>query len=247
MTDIPVIGIIFVWIGDLWTWLGNLDFPDLAVIFAPIGVVVGFLIGVIKGWKAGGIGGAIGGVFFGPPIGYFLGVIVGAFFGRLILLGVVVLVTLVGILVALLPVIIPIVLLWGVGKQKPGNIRSYSQTMVRNFVRNWKKRHHSNRSERGYSEREQENRNENFSQERSNEHSYGATAKVSCQEDAYRILKITENSTPQEVKSAYKNLIGLYHPDKVSLLGQELQKIATEKSKQINNAYAFLKAKGLAE
>jgi len=63
--------------------------------------------------------------------------------------------------------------------------------------------------------------------------------------DCYKILEINENSSPDEVRVAYKKKIRLYHPDRVSGLGEKLKRMANEESKLINTAYSMLKAKGL--
>ena len=58
--------------------------------------------------------------------------------------------------------------------------------------------------------------------------------------DPYQILRITRGATKEEIKAAYFNLIKQYHPDKVSHLGQEFQKLADEKAQLINRAYQIL-------
>lgn len=60
-------------------------------------------------------------------------------------------------------------------------------------------------------------------------------------EKAYLILKIGSNSSIEEIKSAYKNRIKEYHPDKTSGLGEEIQKVAQLKTQEINEAYSLLK------
>ena len=60
-------------------------------------------------------------------------------------------------------------------------------------------------------------------------------------ESAYKILEISQDSTDEEIKKAYKRMALKYHPDKVSHLGEEIQHAATEKFKQINDAYNQLK------
>lgn len=56
----------------------------------------------------------------------------------------------------------------------------------------------------------------------------------------YEILGINENATKEEIQKAYKDKVKQYHPDKVSHLGEELQKIANEKFLEIKEAYDFL-------
>lgn len=46
-----------------------------------------------------------------------------------------------------------------------------------------------------------------------------------------------------DLKKKYIELITQYHPDKVSGLGLELVKLAEKKSKEINQAYEWLKSK----
>ena len=60
--------------------------------------------------------------------------------------------------------------------------------------------------------------------------------------DPYHVLGITRGASKEEIKAAYFNLIKQYHPDKVSHLGQEFQKLADEKAQLINRAYQILMA-----
>ncbi|HRS18749.1 MAG TPA: DnaJ domain-containing protein, partial [Bacteroidales bacterium] len=60
-------------------------------------------------------------------------------------------------------------------------------------------------------------------------------------ESAYQALEINANATDEEVKKAYKKMAVKYHPDKVSNMGEEVQKSATEKFKKINEAFDRIK------
>jgi DnaJ domain len=60
--------------------------------------------------------------------------------------------------------------------------------------------------------------------------------------DPYQVLRITTSASKEEIKAAYFNLIKQYHPDKVSHLGQEFQKLADKKAQLINRAYQILMA-----
>lgn len=60
-------------------------------------------------------------------------------------------------------------------------------------------------------------------------------------ESAYKVLEIDSSATDEEVKKAYKKMAVKYHPDKVSHLGEDVQKTATEKFKKINEAYEKIK------
>ena len=53
----------------------------------------------------------------------------------------------------------------------------------------------------------------------------------------FEVLGVRRGATKEEIKTAYKKLLSLYHPDKVAHLGEEIQKIAREKTLAINRAY----------
>lgn len=55
--------------------------------------------------------------------------------------------------------------------------------------------------------------------------------------NAYKILEITKSATDAEVKKAYRKLVKKHHPDKLRHLGEEYQKGAEEKFRQIQKAY----------
>jgi DnaJ like chaperone protein len=59
-------------------------------------------------------------------------------------------------------------------------------------------------------------------------------------EHHYSVLGIKEGASKDEIKKAYKNACKKHHPDKVHHLGQEFQKIAEEKMRQINESYTYL-------
>lgn len=58
---------------------------------------------------------------------------------------------------------------------------------------------------------------------------------------AYSILGISPNATDDEVKKAYRKMAVENHPDKVSYLGEDIQKSAKEKFQKINEAYETIK------
>jgi len=60
-------------------------------------------------------------------------------------------------------------------------------------------------------------------------------------ESAYKILELTPESTDEELKKAYKKMAVKYHPDKVSHLGEDVQKAANDKFKKVNAAYDQIK------
>jgi len=63
---------------------------------------------------------------------------------------------------------------------------------------------------------------------------------------AYHILEIQESATNEEIKKAYRKMALKFHPDKVSYLGEDVQKAANEKFQKLNEAYqAICKERGL--
>jgi DnaJ like chaperone protein len=70
----------------------------------------------------------------------------------------------------------------------------------------------------------------------------GQASSVSALEDAYKALGVSQESTDQEVKKAYRKLISQYHPDK--LIGQGLPEdmiaVATEQAKEVQLAYDLI-------
>jgi len=57
----------------------------------------------------------------------------------------------------------------------------------------------------------------------------------------YKIMEIDPSATNDEVKNAYRKMAKKYHPDKVSYLGEDIQKAAGEKFKRVNEAYEKIK------
>lgn len=58
-----------------------------------------------------------------------------------------------------------------------------------------------------------------------------------------RVLGLKGQVTISEVKKAYRELLGKYHPDKVNHLGDEFKEIAEEKTKAIIEAYGYFRKK----
>jgi DnaJ-class molecular chaperone len=59
--------------------------------------------------------------------------------------------------------------------------------------------------------------------------------------DPYKVLGLSKLASQAEIKTAYRDQISRYHPDKVGHLGPELQELAEKKTQQINWAYQQLR------
>ena len=62
--------------------------------------------------------------------------------------------------------------------------------------------------------------------------------------DAYAALGIAADSTPAEIKRAYRRLISQNHPDKLAARGlpESMRAVAEERSREINAAYDLVKS-----
>ena len=82
-------------------------------------------------------------------------------------------------------------------------------------------------------------------QHRQSGHGFGdATQQGPTLSGAYAILGVTENSSDQEVKRAYRRLMSQHHPDKLVAKGlpEEMMELATQKTQEIRAAYEQVKA-----
>lgn len=66
-------------------------------------------------------------------------------------------------------------------------------------------------------------------------------SKIKSSDWAYKVLQIEETATDEEVKKAYRLMAMKYHPDKVNGLGDEVKEKATEKFRQVKEAYDAIK------
>lgn len=60
--------------------------------------------------------------------------------------------------------------------------------------------------------------------------------------DPYAVLGVSPDATPDEIAHAYREQMKRYHPDRVADLGEDLQRLAHEKSVAIQQAYERLRA-----
>ncbi|GAB4282648.1 MAG: hypothetical protein Kow0029_28330 [Candidatus Rifleibacteriota bacterium] len=62
-------------------------------------------------------------------------------------------------------------------------------------------------------------------------------------DDPFSILGVDRNAGVDEIKAAYYEKIKQYHPDLVSKMGPEIQQVAAEKTRRLNEAYETLMKK----
>ncbi len=65
--------------------------------------------------------------------------------------------------------------------------------------------------------------------------------KVKNDDWAYQVLQLKPDCSDADIKKAYRSLAMKHHPDKVNSLGEDVKQQATEKFRQINEAYNHLK------
>lgn len=53
----------------------------------------------------------------------------------------------------------------------------------------------------------------------------------------HEVLGVPRDATPDEVRRAYQQQVRLYHPDKVATVAPELQRLAEQRTKELNAAY----------
>ena len=61
--------------------------------------------------------------------------------------------------------------------------------------------------------------------------------------DPYKILEIERGASQEDIKRAYRQLAGKYHPDKVEHLGDEFKVLAEKRFKEIQQAYQELRSR----
>lgn len=61
--------------------------------------------------------------------------------------------------------------------------------------------------------------------------------------DPYQVLGVERGASPEAIKKAYREMAGTYHPDKFAHLGEDFQKTAEKRFKEIDEAYRTLMPK----
>lgn len=64
---------------------------------------------------------------------------------------------------------------------------------------------------------------------------------IKSNDSAYKVLEVDRAASVEEIKKAYRKMAIKYHPDKVSYLGEDVQKAAKEKFQKVNEAYEQIK------
>ena len=78
----------------------------------------------------------------------------------------------------------------------------------------------------------------------SNTHSDGILSEKNNIEKKYaKILNLKGKVNISDIEKRYRKIIKKYHPDKVAMMGDELQDLAEEKTKEIIEAYEYFKEK----
>jgi DnaJ-domain-containing protein 1 len=67
-----------------------------------------------------------------------------------------------------------------------------------------------------------------------------AIAHPSNEQDAYAVLGVSEASSREQIKSAYRSLVGQWHPDRFEGRSDEARNRATESMAAINAAYRMV-------
>lgn len=87
----------------------------------------------------------------------------------------------------------------------------------------------------------QQGEKDSFSQNHERQREPVAPKGTLNKQDALAALGLPSTAGVPEIKRAYKQLMLLYHPDRVAGLSPEEQKLAEKKAQQINQAYQTLK------
>jgi len=74
-------------------------------------------------------------------------------------------------------------------------------------------------------------------------HPQGAPSDQALEKRHRAVLGVSQAAGEEEIKAAYRSQLAKYHPDKVTHLGDEFHELASSRTKQIIEAYDYLKHK----
>jgi hypothetical protein len=99
--------------------------------------------------------------------------------------------------------------------------------------------------DRSYKRSQTQDRQESRSNSRQEDQQFDPTTASEFEKKLHygRLFGLKGVITKSEVRSRYISTVALYHPDKVEHLGKELRDLAEAKTKELNVAYDWLKAK----
>ncbi|MBU0472675.1 MAG: J domain-containing protein [Bacteroidetes bacterium] len=120
-----------------------------------------------------------------------------------------------------------------------------------NYSNNYKTNEQSERQSKKneYEKYERYERFERYEKyEKYNSHSKpGFDSKTATEEQKYiyygKLLDLKGTVQKKEIRKKYLKLVGQYHPDKVESLGLDLRTLAEERTKELNEAYEWIKNK----
>ena len=111
----------------------------------------------------------------------------------------------------------------------------------------WRYFHLSKKKREGFQKYYQSGQNthndENYKKAAGENSSGSNTRAQGSSPDPYKILEIRRGASQEDIKRAYRQLAGKYHPDKVEHLGDEFKVIAEKRFKEIQQAYQELRVK----
>jgi len=126
---------------------------------------------------------------------------------------------------------------------------NYLKSKLDTFAHEYEKKQKNSWDEKFNKGMNNSNNNQDKSRYAYNEYTYanysGYYPSTDKEKEAYyaRVIDLRGKVTKSEIRQKYLQLIAQYHPDKVQHLGPELRELAERKTKEINAAYEWFKAR----